>query len=96
MCKRLFCGKVLEIRMVRKYLCLVGTALDVTDCPAYFIGTFLFRLPVPFPSVTPGRFAHRLLSYLWTALAFSRDFHTIPYASPLSLRSPSIVFSSFQ
>jgi len=55
------------------------------DCPAYFILTFLFRLLVPLPSVTPGRFAHRLLSYLWTVLAFSRDFHTIPYASPLSL-----------
>jgi len=28
--------------------------------------------------MTPGHFAHRLLSYLWTALAFSRDFHTTP------------------
>ena len=60
--------------------------------PAYFILSFLFRLFVPFPSVTPGRFAHRLLSYLWTALAFSRDFHTIPCASPIS-SDLSLVFS---
>jgi len=33
---------------------------------------------VPLPSVTPGRFAHRLLTYRWTVLAFSRDFHTFP------------------
>ena len=35
-----------------------------------------FVLLVPFPSVTPGRFAHCLLTYRWTVLAFSRDFHT--------------------
>jgi len=29
MCERLFRGEVLEIRMVQKYLCLVGTALEV-------------------------------------------------------------------
>jgi len=25
----LFCGEVLEVRVVQKYLCLVGTALEV-------------------------------------------------------------------
>jgi len=50
--------------------------VSVTDCPAYLTFTFLFRFLVPFPSVTPGRLAHRLLTYQWTALAFSRDFHT--------------------
>jgi len=29
MCECLFCGEVLEIRVVRKYLCLMGTALEV-------------------------------------------------------------------
>jgi len=29
MCEHLFCGEVLEIRVVGKYLCLVGTALEV-------------------------------------------------------------------
>jgi len=53
----------------------------VTDCPAYLILSFLFCLLVPFLSVTLGRFAPRLCTYLWTVLAFSRDFHTIPYAS---------------
>jgi len=28
-CECLFCGKVLEICVVQKYLCLVGTALEV-------------------------------------------------------------------
>jgi len=46
---------------------------------------FLFRSPFPPLSATPGRFAHRLLNYLWTDLAFSRDFHTLLYAF-LSLR----------
>jgi len=60
--------------------------------PAYLILIFLFRLSYLVLSVTPGRFAHHLLSYLWTALAFSRDFHTIRYASSPSLRFLSIVF----
>jgi len=53
----------------------------VTDCLAYL--TFLFPIlsSCSLPSVTPGRFALRLLNYLWTVLAFSRDFHTILYAS---------------
>jgi len=51
------------------------------DRPAYLILSFLFCLLVPLLSVTPGRFAHCLLSYLWTVLAFSRDFHTFRYAS---------------
>ena len=38
-------------------------------------------LLVPFLSVTPGRFAHCLHTYLWTDLAFSRDFHMLPYTS---------------
>jgi len=42
--------------------------------------------------MTSGRFAHRLLSYLWTDLAFSRDLHTIPYAS-LSLFDPFLSLS---
>jgi len=57
----------------------------VTDCLAYFILPFLFRLFVPIPSVTPGRVAHCLHTYLWTALAFSRDFHTCPPVSVLIL-----------
>jgi len=54
---------------------------SVTDCPAYQIPSVLFRSLIPFPSVTLGRFALAYLTYLWTALAFSRDFHTILYAS---------------
>jgi len=45
---------------------------------------FLFPISlilVLFPSVTPGRFAHRSLTYRWIVLAFSRDFHTFPSAS---------------
>jgi len=54
---------------------------NVTDCPAYFIFTFLFRLSRSVLSVTPGRFAHCLPTYRWTVLAFSRDFHTFLQAS---------------
>jgi len=51
--------------MARAQPCLYISALyfdsqAVTDCPAYFIFTFLFCLLVPLLSVTPGRFAHRL------------------------------------
>jgi len=53
----------------------------VMDCPAYLILSFLFCLLVPLSSVTLGRFAHHLHTYLWTDLAFSRDFHMLPYAS---------------
>jgi len=48
------------------------TALLISFLLSYFV--FL----VPFPSMTPGRFAHRLCTHLWTSLAFSRDFHICP------------------
>jgi len=78
-----------------EYIPTSNIAIDTSQChglPAYLIFTFLFRLSYLVLSVTPGRFAHRLLNYLWTALAFSRDFHTILYASSPSLRFLSIVF----
>jgi len=62
------------------------------DCPAYLTFSFLFRLLILFSSVTPGRFAHHLHTYLWTDLAFSRDFHTFPLASVSFLLS-SVTFS---
>jgi len=51
---------------------------SVTDCPSYLISSFLFRFLFPLLSVTPGRLALAYLIYLWTDLAFSRDFHTLP------------------
>jgi len=65
-----------------KGVCVSWTALLTSFSPSYFV--FL----VPLLSVTPGRFAHRLLSYLWTDLAFSRDFHMIPYVFLSLYRSP--------
>jgi len=52
---------------------------------------------LPYLSMTPGHFAHRLHTYLWTALAFSRDFHMFPYASILlyDLLPPSSSFSLY-
>jgi len=51
------------------------------DCPTYL--TFLLSFPflLPIPSVTPGRFAHCLHTYLQTVLTFSRDFRMLLYAS---------------
>jgi len=39
------------------------------------------NLFLPFLHLTPDRPLPAYLSYLWTVLAFSRDFHTIPMAS---------------
>jgi len=60
---------------------IIATTISVTDCPTYLTFPFPFCTSVLLPSITPGHLAHCLLSYLWTALAFSRDFHTTPYVS---------------
>jgi len=60
--------------------------------PSSYI-SFLFRLLILIPSVTLGRFAHCLHIYLWTDLAFSRDFHTSPLASiPFSRSSMTFAY----
>ena len=50
--------------------------------------SFCHRLPLflpnhflPFLYSTPGRSPHAYLIYLWTVLAFSRDFHMLPWPS---------------
>jgi len=53
-------------------------AATVTDCPAYLILSFLFRLLDPLPSVTPGCFA-LLLTKL--PMDCSRVFQRLPYDS---------------
>jgi len=55
--------------------------VSVTDCPAYFIFSFLFRLSRTVSVRDSGPLCPLLLTYRWTDLAFSRDFHTFPYAS---------------
>jgi len=46
---------------------------SVTDCPSsYLIVSFSFSYS------TPDRSPHAYLTYLWTVLTFSRDFHMFP------------------
>jgi len=56
-----------------------GAMSRTASLTSFSFSYFVFL--VLFPSVTLGRLAQCLLSYLWTALAFSRDFHMTLYVS---------------
>jgi len=51
------------------------------DSSCHGLPPFLPNLFFLFVYLTPDRFSLAYLNYLWTVLAFSRDFHMIPWPS---------------